>query len=203
MTTTTKAWLHSLAAAFISAFATAMVGALALPTVFNLTHDGLANIAKITLVPALLAVFNILKQSPLPTASVTVTKTSSVEVTPSGGAIVPLVLFALLLGLLPLSGCNDWERNTFNTLSSSKAVLDEAQADYEARKLPKTACTKSVIEDGKAAQTVAVNAMLEYERVKTDGAKESVIADLAGLAPLVVKVQSLISNPAAVCGGAQ
>jgi hypothetical protein len=84
MTSTTKAWLQSIAAAFISAFATAASGALALPTVFNLTHDGLANMAKITLVPAFLAVFTILKQSPLPSSSVTVTKTHTVEVSPDG-----------------------------------------------------------------------------------------------------------------------
>ena len=107
----------------------------------------------------------------------------------------------LCVAALAFSGCNDWERTTFNTLSSSKALLDQAQADYEAHKLPKTACTKTIIEDGKAAQTVAVTAMLEYESAKTDGAKQTVINDLAGLAPLVVKVQSLISNPAAACGG--
>lgn len=206
MTTTTKAWLHSIAAAFISAFATAMVGALALPTVFNLTHDGLANIAKITLVPALLAVFNILKQSPLPTASVTVTKTSSVEVTPTGGAIVPLVLFALLLGSFALTGCNDFERTSFQTLSASKAVIDTAQADYEAHKLPKTACTKALIESGKVAQTVAVNALMDYDKVLAahgDPAltQAAVISDLASLAPMVAQVKTLYTNPTAVCGG--
>jgi len=55
-------------------------------------------------------------------------------------------------------------------------------------------------------QTVAVNAFLDFERVKeakgdTTAAQSAVVADLAGLAPLVVQVQALISNPTAVCGG--
>jgi hypothetical protein len=64
--TQTQAWIHSIAAAFIGAFATAGTGALTLPGVFNLSHDGLINFAKITLAPAIIAVFAVLKQSPLP-----------------------------------------------------------------------------------------------------------------------------------------
>lgn len=69
MTLTTKAWIHGVAAAFITAFSTAATGALALPTVFNFSHDGLANIAKLTVVPALISVFGYLKTSPLPSAN--------------------------------------------------------------------------------------------------------------------------------------
>lgn len=63
---TTKAWLHGLAALFISTFATSASGMLALPTVFNFTHDGLLNMIKVSAVPALTAVFGYLKASPLP-----------------------------------------------------------------------------------------------------------------------------------------
>ncbi len=68
MTTTTKAWIHGLVAAGIGAIATAASGVLALPTVFNFTHDGLMNVLKLTMVPTLLQVFAYLKQSPLPGA---------------------------------------------------------------------------------------------------------------------------------------
>lgn len=66
MTQSTRVWLHGLFAAFISAFSTAASGAIALPTVFNFTHDGLLNMLKLSLVPAAVAVFSYLKQSPLP-----------------------------------------------------------------------------------------------------------------------------------------
>jgi hypothetical protein len=62
----TKVWLHGLIAAFISAFSTAASGAIALPTVFNFSHDGLLNMIKLSVVPAMLAVFGYLKASPLP-----------------------------------------------------------------------------------------------------------------------------------------
>ena len=65
---TAKAWIQGLLTAFITAFSTAAIGVLALPTVFNMSKDGLYNIGKMTLVPALISVFTFLKQSPLPGA---------------------------------------------------------------------------------------------------------------------------------------
>lgn len=61
-----KIWLRGLIAAAISAFATAGTGAIALPTVFNFSHDGLINILKITVVPTIAAVFAYLQKSPIP-----------------------------------------------------------------------------------------------------------------------------------------
>jgi hypothetical protein len=66
----TKVWLHGLFAGVIGSFSTAAGGALTLPGVFNLSHEGLVNLAKITLIPALLTVFAYLKQSPLPALNV-------------------------------------------------------------------------------------------------------------------------------------
>ena len=64
--TNLKIWIHGLLAAAISAFATAASGAIALPTVFTLDRNGLINMIKLATVPALLAVFAYLKQSPVP-----------------------------------------------------------------------------------------------------------------------------------------
>jgi hypothetical protein len=61
-----KVWLHGLAAAAISAFASAASGAIALPSVFTLDRNGFINMAKLATVPALLAVFAYLKSSPVP-----------------------------------------------------------------------------------------------------------------------------------------
>lgn len=113
---------------------------------------------------------------------------------------------ALALIALAVTGCSDFERTSFNTLSSSKAVLDTAQADYEARTIPKTQCAYSLINNGKAAQTTAVTALQDYHNISAakgnvSAAQATVVADLATLAPIVVQVQSLISNPAAACGG--
>lgn len=74
-----RAWVHGLLAAAISAFSTAASGAIALPSVFSFTRDGIINMAKLATVPAMLAVFAYLKQSPLPASSVTVTATTTVE----------------------------------------------------------------------------------------------------------------------------
>lgn len=78
---TTKAWIQGLLTAFITAFSTAAIGVLTLPTVFNSSKDGLFNIAKMTLVPALISVFTFLKQSPLPASSETTTLSVTKEKT--------------------------------------------------------------------------------------------------------------------------
>jgi len=61
-----KVWTHGLAAAAISAFASAASGAIALPTVFTFDRAGFVNMVKLATVPALLAVFAYLKSSPVP-----------------------------------------------------------------------------------------------------------------------------------------
>ena len=71
MSNNTKTWLHGLFAGAIGSFSTAAGGVLSLPGVFNFSHAGLINLAKITLIPALLTIFAYLKQSPLPALSVT------------------------------------------------------------------------------------------------------------------------------------
>ncbi len=62
-----KIWAHGLAAAGISAFASAASGAIALPQVFTFDKAGFVKMLKLAAVPAMLAVFAYLKGSPLPT----------------------------------------------------------------------------------------------------------------------------------------
>ena len=76
-----KVWFHGLAAAAISAFASAASGAIALPSVFTFDRNGFINMAKLATVPALLAVFAYLKSSPIPTITTTLTTNETLEVT--------------------------------------------------------------------------------------------------------------------------
>lgn len=114
-----------------------------------------------------------------------------------------ILLFALLA--LCCVGCNDFERSVFQTLSASRDVIDKAQADYESRTLPHNQCAYALINDAKAVQTTAVNAMVVYEEQKATNKDLSaqtalVSSTIAGLPPLVVKIKTLYINPAA-CGG--
>jgi hypothetical protein len=61
-----KVWIHGLAAAGVSAFASAASGAIALPSVFTFDKTGLVNMVKLATVPAMLAVFAYLRISPVP-----------------------------------------------------------------------------------------------------------------------------------------
>ena len=66
-----KVWIHGLAAAAVSAFASAASGAIALPTVFTFDRAGFVNMVKLATVPAMLAVFAYLKNSPVPALALT------------------------------------------------------------------------------------------------------------------------------------
>jgi hypothetical protein len=74
-----KIWIHGLAAAAISAFASAASGAIALPTVFTFDRVGFLNMVKLATVPALLAVFAYLKSSPVPALAVTTGVARNIE----------------------------------------------------------------------------------------------------------------------------
>lgn len=113
----------------------------------------------------------------------------------------------IALSLLFVLGCNTWERNTFNTLASTKSVLDTVQNDYENKTIPQTQCAYAIINDAKAADTTAVNAMITYEQLKASkgnlqAQEAAVTSDLLTLAPLVAQIEALIANPATACKGA-
>lgn len=116
-------------------------------------------------------------------------------------------LAAFLALPLLLAGCSSFERDAFNSLSASKAVIDLAQADYTTGKIKETKCTYALINDAKAAQTTAVDGMLAYETVKAakgDLAAQSaaVTVDIAAIVPLVAEIKVLYVNPSACKTGA-
>jgi uncharacterized protein (UPF0333 family) len=99
-------------------------------------------------------------------------------------------------------GCNDFERTTYQTLSASKATIDQIAADYNAGKIKETPAAFKAITDLRAAQTVAVNAMVEYETIKAAKgsqsalqAQQSIVANaLAALPPLIVSAKALYTS---------
>ena len=105
-----------------------------------------------------------------------------------------IALVALALMSVGLTGCTDWERTTFQTLSASKTVIDQAHADYEARKIPKTAAAYTIINEAIAAQTLAVQSMETYEEIKaTKGTASALQAQQAIVDTVLVKLPALIS----------
>ena len=115
-----------------------------------------------------------------------------------------ILTFALLA--FCVVGCTDFERSSFQTLSASKAVIDTAQADYEARTIPHNTCSYTIINDAKAIQVSAVNAMVVYENEKAAKAdltaQTQVVTDTLLKLPLVIaQVKTLYSNPN--CGGSK
>ena len=72
---TWKAWAHGLLAAFIGGASNSLLGALVMPDTFNFTHQGWLNLGKLAMMGGAVPFFTLLKQSPLPTATETVTTT--------------------------------------------------------------------------------------------------------------------------------
>jgi hypothetical protein len=92
-------------------------------------------------------------------------------------------------------GCNSFERTTYQTLATSKAVIDQAQADYEARTIPHTQPVYVAITTAKQAQTTAVDAFLTYEQVKqakgdTDAQQQIVVVALGRLPVMIADIKA-------------
>jgi hypothetical protein len=115
----------------------------------------------------------------------------------------PVIAIAfLMLCTMGLAGCNGFERATYQTLSASKAVVDQAQADYEARTIPKSPQAYAAINKAKDAQTAAVQAMATYETIKyakgTDAAlstQQAVVVGLLAKLPDLVAAVKLLYTP--------
>lgn len=107
-----------------------------------------------------------------------------------------LVLALCFAAILPIVGCNTWEKNTYAALAADKAVLDEAQVDYEARTLPHTACVHDVITSAKQVHDTAVTGFKDYAVAKAagldvTGLQAAETADIANLVVFVTKVTAL------------
>lgn len=125
-------------------------------------------------------------------------ETKAIPQAPASAILGAALLFCIIGGL---TGCTDFERTSFNTLSASQAVINQAQVDYEAKTIPQSACAYAVVNDAKAAQTAAVDAMLIYEQQKAAGTNltaqtATVAADLLELPVLVADIKNLYVNPA-------
>jgi sugar phosphate permease len=78
---TFQIWVRGILAAMIGGASSAAAAALAAPQAFNGTHDGMIAFAKVIAIGAALPTLAYLKQSPLPTSSVTVTNEQTVTAT--------------------------------------------------------------------------------------------------------------------------
>jgi hypothetical protein len=71
------AWLKSLLAGGIGGAASSTLAAFSMPEVFNFSHDGWLHIGKLAFIGAIVPVLTYLKQSPLPSTTLTVTSTET------------------------------------------------------------------------------------------------------------------------------
>jgi hypothetical protein len=108
--------------------------------------------------------------------------------------------------LLAGFACSNWERQTYQSLAASKAVVDQAQADYESGALPKTAVSFAAINEAKAGQVAAVQSLAAYEGIKANkgsttaltSSQATVNATLAALPNLIAAVKALYLQTKAV-----
>jgi hypothetical protein len=140
-----------------------------------------------------------------PNITVATTQTISQDTSDSSVKLGVIALMCFTLLTVGLVGCTTWERTTYQSLAASKAVIDQAQADYEAGTIPKTQAAYKIINDAKKAQTTAVDAMVAYETVKASSAttataqamaQQEVITALSVIPQLVAEIKALYA-PAA------
>lgn len=106
--------------------------------------------------------------------------------------ITPLILLMIIAtGSLALQACDSFERQSFQTLSASHAVIEQARADYISEAIPRTRDTKAAIEEASAVQNLASEALLNYEiAVKAKSpdiaSKRAVVVELLSRLPALV-----------------
>ena len=108
--------------------------------------------------------------------------------------------FALIFALLALTfACSDWEKTTYQTLATSKAVIDQAGRDYNAGLLPQTAAARNAIEHARAIQTTAVRSFEAYAVAKVTGdpaasldqKRQAIVTAIITVNQVVIDVQAL------------
>ena len=102
----------------------------------------------------------------------------------------------LAVAAIGLAGCTSWERTTFQSLSTSQAVINQAQDDYEVGTvIPHNTAAYNAINTAKKAQTTAVNLMVTYEEIKaTGGTKASLDAAQADVDIALANLPTIIAN---------
>lgn len=119
---------------------------------------------------------------------------SSSGPTSAAKALVILLAVGASFAMVGLTGCSSFERTTFQSLSASQAVINQAQADYEARTVPQTQASYLAINKAKAAQVLAVQAMAGYENIKASGGTANALAaQQAVVQQLVDQLPSLVA----------
>lgn len=112
------------------------------------------------------------------------------------------VVSALLITVAGLAlcafACSNWDQQTYQTLSASKAVIDQAAADYNAGKIAQTAAARDAITKARQAQTAAVDSFEVYAAAKVAAApnqtisarEQAVIAAVALLPPAIAALRA-------------
>jgi hypothetical protein len=116
-----------------------------------------------------------------------------------------LLILGASVALLGVTGCSDFERQTYKELAASQAVVNQAQDDYESRLIPRTPAAYAAINKAKAAQTLAVQSMATYEKIKEakgaqtalDAQQQIVAAALQALPDLIAAVRATYTAPTA------
>jgi hypothetical protein len=123
-----------------------------------------------------------------------------------------LQFVAVLVLLAVVAGCSDWERAAFQTISSAKAVIDQASEDYNAGRIEKSDANYQLLLTAQHAKDAAAQSLLAYDDAKTaiaaqlqagsidkpaaerslSAARAATQAILADLPPLLAKLQHLI-----------
>lgn len=130
--------------------------------------------------------------SPSPAAGSGPSGVSGQTVASKGLAI--LLAVGALFGAMTLTGCNNFERQTYNSLSASKAVLDQAQMDYQNGSIVQNQASFDAINRGKALQVLAVNAMYSYETIKhTGGTQTALDAQQAIVQKLIAQLPTIVT----------
>jgi hypothetical protein len=110
-----------------------------------------------------------------------------------------LIPLAVLAATLTLAGCTNWERDSYNALATSAAVITQAHTDYQSGAIKNTTAAYNAINAAEIAQNTAVNEMVAYEELKATGASAGALqtaeveasAGIAQLPTIIAQIKAL------------
>jgi hypothetical protein len=210
-----KTWFKGLGVFVLSSFITSLAAANLSPSTFNFSKQGVVKLGTLALVVGLKAVLLYLKQSPLPSPN------ARTDWTRISGAVAFVVV---LPAAFVTSGCvSSWERSTYATLATGKALIDCAVAGYnhfdadirhacaadpadpafDPAKfyIPQTRNAQQAIEKARQAQIACVEAFEGYAVAKVGKDKTVPLAEKqAAVAGYLTQLPALLSAVRALLG---
>ena len=106
-----------------------------------------------------------------------------------------IALFGVIVISLLSAACSSWERQTYQTLAATRAVINQAVRDYQSGAIPRTPASYAVIHRARLADEAAVRAFETYAELRLGSQNTSQIAAAQAMVKTLMLQLPAIMSP--------